>query len=89
MPYIHQTNRDALANDLASLAEKLTGVGDLNYSITRLVQNFLARRRKPIEYTDCNEMIGVLESVKLEFYRRVLVPYEDNKCMTNRDVFDV
>ena len=36
-----------------------------------------------------NAMFGVLECVKLEFYRRLATPYEDVKCDENGDVPDL
>ena len=38
-------------------------------------------------YHAYNEIIGVLECVKQEFYRRMVAPYEDKKCEENGDVF--
>lgn len=57
--------------------------GQLNYAITLLCKEYLAS----IGYNSINEVIGVLECVKQEFYRRVAVPYEDEKIEENGDVF--
>jgi len=41
-----------------------------------------------IENRDYEDDIeGTLHSVLLEFYRRVVAPYEDEKCKTNGDVY--
>ncbi len=58
--------------------------GELNYNIARLALAFLP---EVYGYDDLNEVIGVLECVKQEFYRRVVVPYEDEKKRLNGDVF--
>lgn len=38
-------------------------------------------------YAHYNEAMGVLECVKQEIYRRLIAPYEQEKCKANGDVF--
>ena len=78
MPYIHQSERDILDTI------KAMSPGQLNYLITRQVRNYLGAA---YSYRDLNEVIGVLECVKLELYRRVAAPYEDKKMKENGDVY--
>ncbi len=52
--------------------------GELNYAISRLVDDYLMARGG-IRYTHLNEVVGVLECAKLEIYRRLAGPYEDDK----------
>jgi hypothetical protein len=40
----------------------------------------------PLRYFHLNKAIGVLECIKLEFYRRVAAPYEDLKIKEAGDV---
>ena len=82
MPYITQERRDAL------VAQPFTSqtVGELNYSITKLSTMYLSRGKWA--YRELNDVIGVLEAVKLEFYRRAVVPYENQKMAENGDVYD-
>jgi hypothetical protein len=40
-----------------------------------------------LSYQTINDIVGALEGAKLEFYRRVAVPYEDKKIIENGDVF--
>jgi hypothetical protein len=40
----------------------------------------------PLRYYHINKAIGVLECIKLEFYRRVAAPYEDVKIKESGDV---
>ena len=61
--------------------------GDLNYVITQVVRQYLNREGMTINYTQLNEVIGVLECAKLELYRRLAVPYEDKKIIANGDVY--
>lgn len=59
--------------------------GDLNYLFTRLAWEYFQRNGP--NYTTINDVIGALESAKLEFYRRVAAPYEDKKIVENGDVY--
>jgi hypothetical protein len=62
------------------------GPGDLNYTITRLCDQYIIARGG-VSYTLLNEVIGVLECAKQELYRRVAAPYEDKKLQANGDVY--
>jgi len=55
--------------------------GELNYVITRIL-----KESYPLRYFNLNRAMGVLESAKLEFYRRVVAPYEDIKIKESGDV---
>jgi hypothetical protein len=46
------------------------------------------KNKKTLNYSDYNEIIGVLECAKMEFYRRLAAPYEDSKIIVNGDVFE-
>lgn len=86
MPYIKQTDRTRLDPYIKSLADAIGAdqrAGELNYSITKLLLALKGEGR----YKDYNELIGALESAKLEFYRRQIGPYEDGKVGENGDVF--
>ena len=92
MPYIEQKYREQLDKTIDELAEivkkireenpKQTRDGSLNYSITRLLNHVFADAR----YHDFNEVIGMLECCKLEYYRKYLAPYEDLKEEQNGKV---
>jgi len=83
VPYITKEQRVKLDDWLVRLSEpELLQPGELNYLITRLLL-----RTKPQRYHDYNALIGVLETVKLEFYRRRVVPYEDYMCHKNGEVY--
>jgi hypothetical protein len=88
MPYIDKNRREELEQaDLDRVIKKLTvrnlSAGDLNYIITKL----LDAQMPTISYTKSNELIGVLECVKLEFYRKLVAPYEDKKEVENGKVY--
>jgi len=79
MPYITQGRRVSL--DAGDSPET---VGELNYAITKLVLEYLPASPS---YSNYNSVVGVLESAKLEFYRRSVSAYEDNKVKENGDVY--
>jgi len=88
MPYIKQTDRTRLDPHIKALADAINRdqrAGELNYSITKLLITLKGEGR----YKDYNELIGALESAKLEFYRRQIGPYEDEKAKENGDVYGV
>ena len=82
MPYIVENAREQL--DDGGLPNS---AGELNYVISSIIDEYLSEYGK--NYTNINEVIGVLECAKLELYRRVAAPYEDEKIDQNGDVYDV
>ena len=85
MPYIKQLRRlqiDTVAIEHSKF--EINSPGELNYAITRLIDNYHSRRG---DYQSVNDVVGALEGAKLEFYRRVAAPYEDQKVMENGDVY--
>ena len=90
MPYITPQRRVDIEPFLAPMLEAVQHMseGEMNYIITRLVLSHLTHggALHPT-YGDFQEAVGLLECVKLEFYRRMVVPYEDEKTKLNGDVF--
>jgi hypothetical protein len=60
-------------------------VGELTYEVTVAVDRYLDRR--PLSYAHIAEAVAALECAKLELYRRVASPYEDDKRAINGDVY--
>ena len=85
MPYIKQDGRGKLEESIKSFDFSKMSIGDLNYIITRLCQEYLNTTGK--NYTQYNSVVGVLECAKLELYRRAIAPYEDKKIKENGDVY--
>jgi hypothetical protein len=87
MPYILKENRkkyNALLEELIGILKKqpLDQIdGEINYIVTRILKEVY-----PLRYFNLNRAVGVLESCKLEFYRRIVGPYEDKKIEENGDV---
>ncbi len=87
MPYVNSEARSRLA-----AGEAPRNAGELNYAVTRLVDAYLLGRGREagrVRYAHLNEVMGVLECAKLELYRRVAAPYEDEKQAESGDVYDV
>lgn len=82
MPYIADNQR---REELDDCLETPMNAGELNYKITKILDNYLYHHG--LSYTTMNEIIGVMECAKLEFYRRVAAPYEEKKIRENGDVF--
>lgn len=81
MPYIKEDMRDDIRED-PSIIES---AGELNFYISDLLKNVVEDWGE--SYATYNEIIGVLECVKLELYRRKITPYEDKKIEENGDVY--
>jgi len=81
MPYIKEEDRNRV--DVGCPAED---AGELNYLITQLLLYYLIPRK--FNYQGMNDCIGALESAKMEFYRRIVAPYEEAKRKENGDVYD-
>ena len=90
MPYIRDVNRKQIDEALQKFCDSLPhGIntleeGEINYTITRLL---LMSLPPVVKYRDYERIIGRLEAVKLEFYRRAVSPYEDKKKEENGDVY--
>jgi len=89
MPYITEEEKNFLEAKIKALSEDIHkgGPGVLNYVMTQLITLYLVDGMFGYNYVDLNEIMGVLESVKAEFYRRVVVPYEEKKKNENGDVY--
>jgi hypothetical protein len=97
MPYIQQCDREKFEVDINSTdyavglrtkMEKcvagINDVGELNYFITCICQEYI--KKNGLRYKYLNDVIGVLECLKLELYRKIGGPYEDIAIAKNGDV---
>ena len=80
-------NRSKYKNVLENLVKILKTLppeeidGELNYVVTKILKEVY-----PLRYFHINKAIGVLECIKLEYYRRVAAPYENSKIKESGDV---
>lgn len=82
MPYIPEEKRERLR---LNSQWKAIVPGELNFQITMLVLDYLDTH--DVCYDTLNDVMGVLGCVKEEFYRRIVVPYEEGKIAQNGDVY--
>ena len=80
MPYI----KSYLRYDLEEFQRDPDDAGELNFVLSKIIDIYLGTS---YGYSNLNEVIGVLECCKLELYRRIAVPYEDQKIIENGDVY--
>jgi len=84
MPYIRKDDRRFYADEIDSLVATIDKLGELNYVITKLCHGYLDKIGH--KYKSHAGIIGVLETLKLELYRRKTVPYENQKILENGDL---
>jgi len=90
MPYIPGNAR----NDYDDCIDNIVGIlieggepqmyGELNYVVSSIIVRLI--QEKGISYALVQNLLGTLECSKMEIYRRLLVPYEDNKMYANGDI---
>jgi len=79
MPYITPERREELKT------QRPANPGELNHEFTVLIVEYL--KEHGLAYRTINDIVGALEGAKLEFYRRIAVPYETAKHAENGDVY--
>jgi len=84
MPYISPEQQYSLCSKLEFPPIRTPGA--LNFIIVRLICWYLILKEE-VTYSDYNEIVGVLECVKQELFRRRINPYEERKLKQNGDVF--
>jgi hypothetical protein len=92
MPYIKANERDWFDDAIDEIVTKLieddqrvSRTGLLNYIFTSILVKYMDGCGG-ITYDRLNSLMGVLECVKQELYRRQAAPYEDEKILDNGDV---
>lgn len=87
MPYIKPELRSIIywQNDQSIWLDDITNAGELNFAISSICKRYLVNNGT--QYKTINDILGALEGAKLEFYRRVAVPYEEQKIKENGDIY--
>jgi len=87
MPYIDSKSRVLYEKTLDEFQEvlktKRPTAGELNYLISSMLWELF---RIDKNYQTINDIVGILENVKLEFYRRKAESYENGKIEANGDL---
>lgn len=93
MPYINQEDRPELDEHIDKLVEILNQFhnnemcGKLNYIISKLMWKLCGFKNSGrLRYDRLNTVVGAIELAKLEFQRRIIVPYEAIKIKINGDI---
>jgi hypothetical protein len=91
MPYISRSERKQYQEVLSTLAEiipndRMLRPGHINYIVSLLIEKVYGTQ---LRYADHNEVVGVLNCIALEFYRRKTAPYEDIKIEEEGDLTDL
>jgi hypothetical protein len=85
MPYISSSQKEKIDRGLvASHLSEFKDAGGLNYAIHKLIAEYLSQNKE--SYQTYNDIIGALECVKMEIYRRKIGVYEEVKIVQNGDV---
>jgi len=83
MPYIKQERRTGLDHLISWINTTFTQIGltgNLNYVLYRLA------KANCTNYASFAAFIGELESAKLEIYRKLVAPYEEQKESENGSI---
>ena len=89
MPYISKEDRQIYAKEITALTQKLGSLseadlaGHLNYCFSKIAFTLLDNKRR---YVRANTINGVFVSAQQEFYRRKVLPYENEKIEENGDI---
>jgi hypothetical protein len=98
MSYITQTVRPYLDQEIEALAQAIaknsrdtvedySAARTLEYALTKTICRVVKLKFGTVSYRAISVFLGVLESMKLEFYRRVAVPFEDKQKSINGDTY--
>ena len=88
MPYISKERRAEIARGPGGRYIRVNAAenaGELNFIFSYVINAYL--NRKGVNYQHINDCIGALAGAKMEFNRRVVVPYENQKIEDNGDVY--
>ena len=81
MPYIKPEDREQFEGHTLVVPKN---AGELNFVITRMIDAYW--HYNGMNYQAFNDIIGVLDAAKMEYYRRRVAYYETVKCQENGDV---
>jgi len=84
MPYIKKTDRVKHDEILRDIDYSKLDMGDINYFVSSMLKMYIEVHGE--SYSNYNSLIGVVECIKLELYRRQVSSYEDVKIGQNGDI---
>lgn len=87
MPYVNKHSRNKFDTEinmvLQGILKDSVNYGELNYVFSKICWELFDT--DPC-YNTANSILGVLEAVKQEFYRRKVAGYEEEKIQENGDL---
>jgi hypothetical protein len=89
MPYIKENRRENLYDGKYIKVEAIENAGDIQYAIAEMVDFYLRYGPGKFNYQKCNDIMGALAGAQMEFYRKVVAPYEDEKILENGGLYDL
>ena len=87
MPYIEQ-QRVQFDGHINKLSETISNEGQLCYCIYAILVRYCNKyqAKGSLKFNILAQCISAIECAKLEFYRRIVAPYEDKKIKENGDI---
>lgn len=96
MPYITEEERQELDDCIDQMIKCISStktnlnnpddfsnfLGRINYCFSRIIMGVM----RTTSYKNIAMATGVLENIKQEFYRRIAMPYEEQKITENGDI---
>jgi hypothetical protein len=82
MPYIDKKSRARVDAGGATLH-----AGEVAYAIQQVIKKHIDQAPDGLRFAIIAEVYGALESAKVDFTERVVIPYEKVKQATNGDVW--
>lgn len=83
MPYIKQTRREVFDHNIDLITNNIFDSGELCYCVYKMMKKLTEKNKR---FTTMANVIAEVEYAKLEFSRRIVAPYEDEKIKENGDV---
>lgn len=81
MPYIKANERKKYTKAIEELVDKIESEGQLNYVVTKILYGLVEKWGE--RYATYNKLVGALECIKQELYRKRISKYEDLKEFEN------
>ena len=81
MPYISKTDREELN------VRRPNNPGELQYIMAMMFAHYINDHGK--RYQTMNDVMGALAGAHSEFYRKIVIPFEDNKIAENGGIYKV
>lgn len=88
MPYIPEYKRSVDDENINKLSDSISDEGELCYCIYAILVRYCKKYKDVglLKFNILAQCISAIECAKLEFYRRIVAPYEDKKIKENGDV---